>query len=178
MPAYIALLRGINVGGRQKLAMADLRALLASLGYEAVSTHLQSGNAVFATARDDADGLAGEIEAGIARDLGLDVRVLLRTRDELAAVVAANPFPQAAADPARLLVTVLSAQPAADRFASIDPARFAPDEFRLGDRVIYAWYPNGIGRSKLTNDVWERRLAVTGTARNWNTVRRLAELAG
>lgn len=177
MTSYIALLRGINVGGHKKVRMGELRDLLAGLGHADVTTYLQSGNACFRSDRQDPEDLAGEIEQRIAGDLGLDVKVLVRTRDELAAVVANNPLPGAESDPKKLHVVFLSHSPLPERVATIDAARFAPDEYRVGGREIYVWYPDGAGRSKLTNDVWERRLGVHATARNWSTVTKLLDLA-
>lgn len=174
---YIALLRGINVGGHRKLPMADLRAVLCSLGYGGVTTYLQSGNALFSDPRDDPAELEREIEEGIARDLGLSVRVLIRTRDELARVIDDNPFPHATANPTQLHVSFLSTPPEGERLAGIDARQFEPDQFQVGDRVIYLQYPNGSARTKLTNDFWERRLGLSATARNWNTVTRLLDLA-
>ena len=171
---YVALLRGINVGRHKRIAMADLRELVGSLGHANVLTHLQSGNVVFSSPRRDVATLRGEFEAGIATRFGLDVRVLVRTHAELARVVATNPFPAAAADPARFLVTFLDPSPTPDRVALVDPAEFGPDEFRFGDGVVYVWYRGGILASKLTDAVWTRRLGVTATSRNWNTVTRLA----
>lgn len=156
--------------------MADLRRLLDSLGYADVSTYLQSGNALFTCPGDDPDALAHEIEQTIERDLGLKVKVLIRTGDELAAVIEGNPFPDAAATPTQLHVNFLSGQADAEKLSQIDARRFEPDEFRMGDRAIYLWYPNGAGRTKLTNDIWERRLGLTATARNWNTVTKLCSL--
>ncbi|MDQ2742573.1 MAG: DUF1697 domain-containing protein [Chloroflexota bacterium] len=174
---YVALLRAINVGGHSKLAMMDLRALLCSLGCSDVTTYLQSGNALFTSPRDDPEELAREIEEHLALDLGLGVTVLIRTGDEVAAVVAANPFPSATASPTLLHISFLSAQPDAERLSEIDARQFAPEEFRVGDRVIYLWYPNGAQRTKLSNVFFERRLGLTATARNWNTVTKLAVLA-
>lgn len=177
MTTHIALVRGINVGGRRRLRMADLRALLEDLGYGQVTTVLQSGNAVF-TAGDSAAQVARRIEERLAGDHGLDVTVLVRSREELVAVVDGNPFSEATATPAKLHVAFLSDDPAPGRLAGIEPAEFAPDELRAGARALYLWYPNGAGRSKLTNDVLERRLGVRATARNWNTVTKLLALAG
>lgn len=177
MTRYAAFLRGINVGGRKKLAMDDLREILRSLGHAGVETYLQSGNALFTSTRTSAAALAGEIEEAITSRLGLDVKVLVRTAAELAAVAAANPFPAGTAEPSKLHVAFVSATPPADRLAKIDPSQFAPDELRAGDGVIYLWYPNGYGRTKLTNDVLERRLGVTATTRNWNTLTKLLERA-
>jgi len=173
---YAALLRGINVGGNKKLPMADLRTLLSSLGHTDVTTYLQSGNALFTSPWDDPAALAQEIEQQIARDLGLAVRVLIRTPDELAEVIASNPFPDATATPTKLHVSFLSASPHAERLAAIDARQFEPDQFRVGDRAIYLWLPNGAAETKFTNDFWERRLGLTATTRNWNTVTKLLGL--
>ncbi len=177
MNTYVALLRGINVGGHKSVGMEDLRAMLRDLGHAEVETYLRSGNAIFASPRQDATALEGEIEAQVENQLGLDVKVLLRTPSELAGVVAANPFPAATAEPSKLHVAFVSAMPGAARLAGMDPAQFEPDELRPGDGVIYLWYPNGAGRSKLTNDLIERRFGVTSTSRNWNTVTKLLERA-
>ena len=173
----MALFRGINVGGRKKLAMADVREVLEALGHGDVETYLQSGNALFTSAGKDTSALAREIEAAVQSQVGLEVRVLVRSHAELAEVVAANPFGEAEAEPSKLHVAFLSATPDPDRVATIDAARFHPDELRVGERAIYLWYPRGAGRSKLTNDLLERRLGVTATSRNWNTVTKLLERA-
>ncbi len=175
MARYVALLRGINVGGRKKVAMGELRDALGSLGYGDVETYLQSGNAVFTATNNDPAGLAGAIEKELERRLAMDVKVLVRTRDELASVVEANPFPEATSEPSKLHVAFLSATPDAHRAATIDAARFEPDQFRVGERAVYLWYPSGAGRSRLTNDLLERKLGVTATSRNWNTVLALLE---
>jgi uncharacterized protein (DUF1697 family) len=177
MASHVALLRGINVGGHNRIAMAQLRELLQALGYEDVRTHLQSGNAVFATAGTPPEQAAREIEDQIARSLGLGVRVVVRTRDELAEVVAANPLGEVASDPARLLVTFLSAAPERGLLGELAPADFEPDVFAVGAREIYVWHPDGVRATRLTNAFWEKRLGVTATARNWNTVTRLLALA-
>lgn len=156
--------------------MADLRELLTSNGHTNVSTLGQSGNAVF-TARGAAGaGLAREIEESIEGRLGFRVSVLVRTARELAIIVAGNPLPQAAADPSRFHVAFLSENPAGEHVASLDPSLFEPDQFRFADRAVYVWYRNGILESKLPY-VWEKRLGVTSTSRNWNTVTRLAEMS-
>ncbi|MPZ64856.1 MAG: DUF1697 domain-containing protein [Pseudonocardiaceae bacterium] len=176
MTSYVALLRGVNVGGRQQVPMAELRAMLGSLGHTDVTTYLNSGNAVFSNARDDVDGLAREIEERIERDLGIGVTVILRTGSQLAAAIDANPYPAATADPKTLHVGFMSAAPDPERLSGIDQGGFGPDESTLGDGVVYLHYPNGAGRSKLTTDVLERRLGVRITARNWNTVTKLLDL--
>ncbi|HZS94283.1 MAG TPA: DUF1697 domain-containing protein [Chloroflexota bacterium] len=172
---YVALVRGINVRGK-KLAMADLRAMLGDLGHEDVATYVQSGNAVFSSEREDPAELAAEIEEGIAAKLGLDVRVMVRTAPEIAAVIAGNPFPDADANPRRVHVVFLEREPDPERLAQIDPCQYEPDEFRIGDRTVYLRFPDGYHTAKLTNDFWERRLGMAGTARNWNTVMKINQM--
>jgi uncharacterized protein (DUF1697 family) len=172
----IALLRGVNVGGHNRVPMAHLRELLLELGYEDVRTHLQSGNAVF-TAGAPPEVAAREIEGQLERSLGLGVRVLVRTAAELARVVSANPLPAAVAEPSRFLVTFLSAPPDPDLLGQLDPADFEPELFGFGERELYVWCPDGVRTLKLSYAFLERRFGVVATARNWRTVTRLLALA-
>jgi uncharacterized protein (DUF1697 family) len=176
MTRQIALLRGVNVGGRNMVAMAALRELLQALGYEGVRTHLQSGNAVF-TAATPPERAGREIEEGLVERLGLQVPVLVRTRDELAQAVAGNPLGEATSQPARLLVNFLSGEPDPQLLGELDPADFEPETFGVGAREVYVWCPDGVQATKLSYAFWEKRLKVTATARNWNTVTRLLALA-
>jgi uncharacterized protein (DUF1697 family) len=173
----IALLRGVNVGGSNKVPMAHLRELMQELGYENVRTHLQSGNAVFTADETPPEAAAQEIEGQLARSLGLGVRVLVRTAEELARVVSANPLPEAVSEPSRLLVTFLSAAPDPQRLRELQPADVEPDLFGVGEREIYVWCPEGVRAIKLSYAFWEKRFGVVATARNWNTVTRLLALA-
>ena len=177
MPTYIALLRGINLGPRNKIAMPELRELLAGLGHEAVRTHILSGNAIFTSRRRTVQPLEAEMERAIGERFGLDIRVQIRTAEELAAIVANNPLPAATAHGDRYFVVFLDRDPDAGTIAAIDATAFAPDEFHLGDRVIYAWYQSGFLESKLVGVLTDRRLGVSTTTRNWNTVTRLLALA-
>jgi uncharacterized protein (DUF1697 family) len=156
--------------------MARLREVVEGLGYDDVRTHLQSGNVVFAT-RAAPGAAAGAIEKAIAEHLGHEVKVLVRSRDELAKVVERNPLGEHASEPAKLHVTFLSARPDRRRLREVDPADFEPDVFRAGGREIYAWYPNGVQKTKLSHAFWEKRLGLVATSRNWNTVTRLLALA-
>jgi uncharacterized protein (DUF1697 family) len=176
MTTYAALLRGVNVG-RNKLAMTDLRALLSDLGGEEVRTYLQSGNAVFGHSRTDPAWLAQEIEKGLA-DLGVTSRVLLRTGEELAGVLAANPYLARESDPAKLHVTFLAGPPAPDRIERLQVPAGETGTFSLQDKEIYLHCPDGYGRTKLNNSFFESRLAAVATTRNWRTVTALSELAG
>lgn len=176
MTAQVAFLRGVNVGGRNRIVMQRLRELLTGAGCQDVRTHLQSGNAAF-RAPHPSERTRAHLEERIAQELGLDVRVLVRERGELADVVAADPLREVVTDPAKSLVSFLSRRPDPEAVAALDPAEFAPDEFRVRGREIYLWCPNGVRRTKLTNAFLERRLAVSATARNWTTVVKVAELA-
>jgi uncharacterized protein (DUF1697 family) len=174
----VAFLRAVNVGGHNRVAMASLRELLEGLGYGQVRTHLQSGNAVFTATNTPPERLAREIEGGLVAELGLEARVLVRTQAELERVVAENPLLDIAADHARLLVVFLSGPLDREALGELAPADFEPDVFALGEREIYAWYPDGVRATKLSNAFWERRLGVAATGRNWNTVTRLLEMTG
>jgi uncharacterized protein (DUF1697 family) len=170
---YIALLRAVNVGGHNKLPMAGFRALLADLGHDDVRTFIQSGNAVFSSDRHDIDAMEREIEAAIRQAFAVETPVFIRTSDEMAAVVAGNPFPEDGI----LHVAFLSDHPDESRLAQFDPQKFEPDRFAPGDRALYLLYPNGVHKSKLTPTAIERQLGVKQTTRNWNTVNTLLEMA-
>jgi uncharacterized protein (DUF1697 family) len=174
---YVALLRGINVGQHKRIAMASLRDLLGDLGHTEVKTHLQSGNAVFTSAAKPVEQVARAIEERIATDTGYDVKVVVRTSDEMASVVDANPLIDSMTDPARMLVAFLSAEPAAERLAGIEPGDYEPEKFAVRDREIYLWCSGGIRDSKIVEVFSDKRLGVDVTARNWRTVTKLAELA-
>ncbi|MEX0868943.1 MAG: DUF1697 domain-containing protein [Nitriliruptoraceae bacterium] len=178
MGRCIALLRGINVGGRNKVAMADLRRLCECLGHGEVRTHGQSGNVVFTTDRADTDTLGAEMTARIDDDLGVAPTVVVLSADQLAAVVAGNPFADAAAaDPTKVHAAFLSARPSDPSVFDFDPATYAPEEARAGERVLYLHLPGGMGRSQLAADLARRRSDVEVTVRNWRTVTRLHAMA-
>jgi uncharacterized protein (DUF1697 family) len=175
--SYVALLRGINVGGKNRVPMQSLRDLLTGLGATAVRTHLQSGNAVFTHEEEDPQALAEGLERALADELGLTISCLVRTGADLRRVVEANPMPMEGVDGSRFLVVFLSGPTPLDRLASIDQPTYAPDEFRPGEREIYAHFPNGLRDSRLAPLFTDRRLGLTATARNWNTVTKLLALA-
>ena len=173
---YVALLRGINLGSRNKVAMADLREVFTAVGVEDVTTYVQSGNVV-CKSREGAATLAGAVEKEIGRRLGLDVTVLVRTKPEVVKVLAGNPFAKRGDEPASLHVTFLGETPDRARVRKLDPERGGSDDFRVAGREVYLHCPNGYGRSKLTNAYFEKELGVAATTRNWKTVTKLAELA-
>lgn len=170
MTTYIALLRGVNVGGR-KLPMADLRATFDALGHTDVRTYIQSGNVVFRAGTGSKAAVRAAIEKAIERDSGLDVTVLMRTPAELASVITRNPYGSDA------YVTFLDDKPAGAKVKAIDPDQCAPDEFTVAGREVFVRCPNGYGRTKINNTFFERKLATRATTRNWNTVKLLHEWA-
>jgi uncharacterized protein (DUF1697 family) len=155
--------------------MADLRALMTSLGHDGVATYIQSGNAVMTSKRTDRAALAAEICAGIHHDHGLSVSAVLRTPAELRAALANYPF--ADDGEGSRLIAFLSDAPSADDSARLEPERFLPDRFELHGSDLHLLYPNGAGRSKMTLDYFEKRLRMNGTSRNLNTVAKLIELS-
>jgi uncharacterized protein (DUF1697 family) len=173
---YVALLRGINLGARNKISMADLRALFADLGHDDVATHLQSGNVIFTSRGGKPPDLIRAIEKRIKTDLGLDVTVLLRSKTQLAKIHAGNPYAGRSQDPTKLHVTFLAETPDRARVRKLDPEPGGTEEFRVVGREIYLHYPDGYGRSKLSNAWFEKRLRVRATTRNWRTVTKLAQL--
>ncbi|MFF9850365.1 DUF1697 domain-containing protein [Streptomyces litmocidini] len=176
---YAALLRGINVSGRRKVPMAELRDLLEGLGHTDVRTYLQSGNAVFTTESGAGeDDLGAALEEAIEERFGFRVDCLVRDGDYLAAVADACPFPAAELQGKQLHAIYYSGPADPERFASLDREAFLPEDFALGDRVLYLYTPDGLGNSKLGEAV-SRPSVVKGlvaTARNWNTVLKLIEM--
>jgi uncharacterized protein (DUF1697 family) len=170
---YVALLRAVNLGSHKKIAMPALRELLTGLGYTGVATYLQSGNAVF-TADAPAVRVAADVEERLAAEVGLRTEVILRTADELAAVVDRNPL--RVGDPAKFTTWFLLEPPTSGWLDGLDPASYAPEEMRAEGREIYLDLPNGIGRAKLPVALG-RRLKVPATMRNWRTVTSLLSLA-
>ncbi|HUP84765.1 MAG TPA: DUF1697 domain-containing protein [Acidimicrobiales bacterium] len=178
MPVQVALLRGINVGKAKRIAMADLRALLGDLGHGDVSTILMSGNAVFRSSARDTDVLAAGIEAAIKNRLSMDVRVIVRTAAEVRKAADANPFAdRSGAAPNRLGLSFLESDPDAKSLAPIVDKDWSPEAFAVGDRVLYAWQPNGITGSKLGEALLKVKGLPLHTARNLATVEKILERA-
>ena len=174
MTRYVALLRGINVGGHRKVPMADLRRMLEGLGYDAVATLLQSGNAVFEAPEQPTEELIAVLEAAIAEEFGFDVPVMVRTGAEMRAVVAANPLE--VRDPARLAVAFLGGVLDPKVWAAIEPDGYAPEELRSGERELYMYFPDGLGKARFDPALLARRDGPRATVRNWNTVTKLAAM--
>ena len=176
MQTYILLLRGINVGGKNKLPMKDLVATLEKVGCRDVATYIQSGNAVFRSGEQDAPLLADRIRAEIGERHGFEPRVLLLGSDELRRMMRSNPFPEAESEPKRLHLYFLAAPPERPDLDALEEIKGDHERFVLDDGVFYLHAPNGIGRSRLAAGV-EKLLGVPATARNWSTVSKVMELA-
>ena len=183
MPTHVALLRGINVGGRNKVAMPELRALMAELGHTDVATYIQSGNAVFTSERTDSAQLADELEQAIAGRLSVSCGVVVITRDELQQVIDDNPFP--AEDNPRALHAVFrragltdAEQVAVAEAAERAKAKGCEDEAVIVGRTMFLHTPNGLGRSELSAQLSRTAASKTGTARNWATVHKLRAMLG
>ncbi|MEA2311970.1 MAG: hypothetical protein QOE28_1938 [Solirubrobacteraceae bacterium] len=176
MARQIALLRGINLGSRNRVSMPDLRAWLERDGYGEVRTLVQSGNIVLETGKQPAT-VERELCKLLADELGLDVPVVVRTRDELEDVIERNPFPHAVEHPKQFQISFLSGEPSAEVVTMLADGDFAPEEVAVSGREVYAWHPEGIQRSPLSKQLTDKKLGVTATARNWNTVTKLLELA-
>jgi len=175
---HIALLRGINVGGNKLIAMSELRARLEQLGFSNPRTLLQSGNVVFGSSRRTPPQLERLLETDIQRHFEMSVDVFVRTAEEWNEVIARNPFrAEAKRDPARLVVMFLRDTPAAKHLAALQAAVVGAETARAAGRHLYVFYPDGMGRSRLTNVALEKILMTRGSARNWNTVLKLAAAA-
>ena len=172
---HVALLRGVNVGGANKLPMSDLKAIFESAGCVHVETIIQSGNVVFEAPAAIVNGLASLVAEQIRLRHGLRTPVILRSRADLRAIVDGNPFVRAGVDEALLHVMCLAARPAERDSAALDPHRSAPDEFIIDGKNIYLRLPNGVARSKLTNAYFDKALRTIGTSRNWRTIAKLCE---
>ena len=177
MTTFIALLRGINVGGNKKIAMADLRALSERLGFQNVQTILQSGNLVFRSTKRSAADVEKQLQAALREHLAFDCEVIVRTAQEWDAIIAGNPFvKEAKDDPGHMLLMCLRDAPSKDAVNALRIGIVGRERVEVRGRDAYFVYPDGVGTSKLTNAVIEKRLGTRGTARNWNTVRKLLDV--
>jgi uncharacterized protein (DUF1697 family) len=177
MTRVAALLQGVNLAGKRRVSMPELREHLAALGYEDVATHLASGNVVLRCAVQPAE-LERDLTQQISDWTGVDVPVLVRTHRELSRVVKRNPLAMIVNDPSRYLVAFLSERPGRKALAELEAAVAGGERVELHGRELYSWYPDGAGRSKLAAMLNAKKLGVVVTARNWNTVTKLVELTG
>ena len=172
---YIALLRGINVGGKKRIKMADLVEALEPLSLKNIRTYLQSGNVIFEHDSIDSDEIAKNIQEKINEAFGISVNVIIRTEEELEDIINSNPFiKNQDIQIDKLHVTFLKELP--DSIA-MDLNKSENEEFEVNGREIYLYLPNGYGRTKLTNNIFEKKLKTTATTRNWKTTNKLLEMS-
>jgi uncharacterized protein (DUF1697 family) len=172
---YVALLRGVNVGGHHRLPMKELAAMFEAAGCKDVRTYIQSGNVVFRAGAPLAKKVPVVIASAISRKFGFDAPVIVRSTREMLAITRANPYLEKGSDPAYLHVVFLADEPAKAAIVSLDPDRSPPDRFTVRGREIFLHLPNGAGRSKLTNQYFDSKLKTISSGRNWNTVMTLLE---
>ena len=177
MTILISLLRGINVSGHKKVKMADLKALYASLGLDDVTTYVQSGNVIF---RSDAppESLPALINAAIETTFGFSTDILIRTMADWCRLIEQNPFSKdSSVDRSKLYATLLAETPSQQAIQALSEIKAQPDDYHLDGQTIYLHCPNGYGRTKLSNNFWEKKLKIRATTRNWKTVNQLIALA-
>ncbi len=174
---HIALLRGINVGGRNRLPMKELVAMFVNAGCEDVRTYIQSGNVLFRSELALGDNISSLISMAILRRFGYRIPIITRTAQELCEVVRANPFVEIGAEADKLHVVFLADQPDAAHVEALDPNRSPRDEFAVLSREVYLHCPGGFAGTRLSNSYFDSRLSTTSTTRNWRTVAKLLELA-
>ncbi len=177
MAQHIVLLRAINLAGRNRVAMPALRDVLTGAGFSDVRTYLQSGNVVLSRSAK-ADDVVDEVRRLIAKEFGLELAVVVRTRSQLAKVVESNPLKKVATNPKRYQVSFLAEKPSRDVIRRVEEAATPPEQVVAIGREIYAWHPETIARSRLWTLLAGQRLGITATARNWTTVTKLLALAG
>ncbi len=176
MNTFIALIRGINVGGNNILPMKELASVLESMGLNNVKTYIQSGNVVFQTKTTDEKELSHDFRTAIVKSHGFAPEVLILSIQELQVAIASNPFPDGEVEPTTLHLFFLASSPTNPNIERLEAIRASNESFRLIDTVFYLHAPNGIGRSKLAANV-ERAMGVTSTARNWRSVKKLMSMA-
>lgn len=173
---YVALLRGINVGGKNKLPMAELVEICEGLGCSEVETYIQSGNVVFAAPAHVAKTLPTKIAAAIKKEKGLQVPVVMRSATQFRKAAAKHPLARRGLDEKALAVMFLADKPAAAQVSKLDANRSPGDSFKVVGAELYLCLPNGAARSKLTNAYFDSTLGTVSTARNWRTVQKLVEM--
>ncbi|HEX9945416.1 MAG TPA: DUF1697 domain-containing protein [Thermoanaerobaculia bacterium] len=177
MNTYIALFRGINVGGKNSLPMKELVVILENMGARKIKTYIQSGNAVFQSAEKNLSQFSKRLTAGIKESRGFEPHIIIVGLDEIEKAMADNPFPEAEADPSSLHLGFLASVPKNPDLQKLDSLRKASERFHLSERVFYLHAPEGVGRSKLAASA-EKLLGVPMTDRNWRTVCKIREMAG
>jgi uncharacterized protein (DUF1697 family) len=174
---YLSLFRGINVGGNRIVPMSELKSLHQALGFKDVVTYIQSGNVVFSSDATNPAQLARQIEESFAQKFGFQSQVMVRTSAELQEIIASNPFQnQPEKEPKWVAVLFLTTRPESSALEDLKKTYSGPEEIYLIGQELFVYYPDGIGRSKLTLPLIEKKLKTVGTGRNWNTVLQLQKM--
>ncbi|MCU4174077.1 DUF1697 domain-containing protein [Carboxylicivirga sp. N1Y90] len=179
MTKYIALLRGINVGGKRKILMADLKELFKNMGYSDISTYIQSGNVVFSSTKKESNvNLADKIEKAILKKFGFEVPVMVRTAQEFKSLLESNPYyKNASSDVDRLHLTLLKEEPALEAINKLKQVDVGDDEFEIVGSSVFLYSTKQYRDTKLGNNFFEKKLKVGATTRNWKTILKLVELS-
>lgn len=179
MPVLISMLRGVNLGPHNRIKMDALRALCTSLKFEDVRTYVQSGNVIFRSKQQKNEAeVAKKVQSAIEREYGFRPEVIIRTPEQMRQTIQANPFGQRVKmEPSKVLVTFLASEPDAEARAALSKLKEYPEELHLEGRELFIYFPNGAGKSKLPWSSLDKRLKTAGTARNWNSVLQILEIA-
>jgi uncharacterized protein (DUF1697 family) len=177
MTKFISFLRGINVSGQKQIKMPELKLLFEELKFHNVETYIQSGNVIFSAKEKSPKKLEQKISSAIKKKFGFDVQVMFLTPEEIEYVIQNNPFFKKKKDSEKLYVTFLSENPLAENMKKLNAIDYSPEEYVIDGRYIYLFVPNGYGKAKLNNNLFENKLKVFGTTRNWKTVNKLFELS-
>jgi len=177
MKKFIALLRGINVSGQKKIKMSDLKLLFEEMSFQNVQTYIQSGNVIFSSEEISNKKLETNISSGIIRKFGFDVQVFILSQEEIEYTLKNNPFIKKKKDSERLYVTFLSDAPSKENIQKLNLIDYTPEEYKIDGKLVYLFLSNGAGKAKLNNNLIEKKLKVSGTTRNWKTVKAFSELA-
>lgn len=176
MKKFIALLRGINVSGQRLIKMSDLKILFEKVGFKGVETYLQSGNVIFTSKETSTEKLSLKISSAIKKQFGFDVQLIVVTLEEIEQVIKKNPFIKKKKEAEKLYVVFLSEKPLIENMDKLNSIDYAPEEYIIDEKYIYLFVPNGYGKAKLNNNLFENKLKVFGTTRNLNTIKALFEL--
>ena len=177
MSKFIALLRGINVSGQKQIKMSELKTQFEEKGFQDVETYIQSGNVIFSAREKSNKKLEDKISSAIKSKFSFDAQIIVLTPEAIGHVIQSNPFLKKKKDTEKLYVTFLLENPSADNIKKLKDVDYSPEEFIMDGSYIYLFVPNGYGNSKLNNNLFESKLKVFGTTRNWKTVNKLFELS-
>ena len=176
MKKFIALLRGINVSGQKKIKMSELKSLFEKNGFQNVETYIQSGNVIFSSKETSTENLSLKISSAIKKQFGFDVQIIVVTPKEIVDALKKNPYLKKNRDTDKLYIIFLSSIPTKANVEKLDSTNYLPEEFKIDGRRIYLFVPNGYGKAKLSNNLFENKLKVFGTARNLKTLNALIGL--